>query len=400
MPQSRSRGPRLWLQPERQRPDGFVERAVWCIRDDGGYKRRTGCGPAERGTAEDMLADYIAAKRSTVRQRDSAANQVMIADVISIYSVDIAPRNSRPKEVAGRLDRLLAWWGDKRLSDVTGKTCRDYVASRSTPAAARRELEDLRAAITHHRREGLCRETVEVVLPAKSPSRIRWMTRSEVARLVITAWRKREIQEGKPTKRYPWRHVARFILLAVYTGTRKSTVCASSFKPREGYGWIDLAHGVWYRRPEDAVETKKRRPPVRLPQHLLAHLRRWSKKQDYPVQWRGGSVLDIDHAFRLVAAEAGLEDVTPHVLRHTATTWLMQAGVDEWEAGGFVGMTPETIKTYAHHHPDYQADALRAMRGQRGQRGQNADKNTRKDHEYSENIVVDLSEKVFKINGQ
>ena len=34
-----------------------------------------------------------------------------------------------------------------------------------TAAAARRELEDLRAAINHHRREGLCSEIVSVVLP-------------------------------------------------------------------------------------------------------------------------------------------------------------------------------------------------------------------------------------------
>ena len=36
---------------------------------------------------------------------------------------------------------------------------------------------------------------------------------------------------------------------------------------------------------------------------------------------------DIDKAFANVAADAGFgNDVTPHVLRHTAATWLMQAG--------------------------------------------------------------------------
>ena len=37
-----------------------------------------------------------------------------------------------------------------------------------TAAAARRELEDLRAAINHHRREGLCSEIVSVVLPREA----------------------------------------------------------------------------------------------------------------------------------------------------------------------------------------------------------------------------------------
>ena len=42
-----------------------------------------------------------------------------------------------------------------------------------TAAAARRELEDLRSAINHHRPEGLCSEFVSVVLPEKSASRER-----------------------------------------------------------------------------------------------------------------------------------------------------------------------------------------------------------------------------------
>ncbi len=32
-------------------------------------------------------------------------------------------------------------------------------------------------------------------------------------------------------------------------------------------------------------------------------------------------------------------NVTPHTLRHTAATWLMQRGVDPWCAAGFLGMS-------------------------------------------------------------
>ncbi len=70
-----------------------------------------------------------------------------------------------------RIATLGEWWGDKTLADVNGKTCRDYVTWRTkqkvrvtiramndesaravTVATARRELEDLRAAINYHRR--------------------------------------------------------------------------------------------------------------------------------------------------------------------------------------------------------------------------------------------------------
>ena len=54
--------------------------------------------------------------------------------------------------------------------------------------------------------------------------------------------------------------------------------------------------------------------------------------------------------------------MTPHTLRHTAATWLMQAGVDLWEAAGFLGMTAETLeRVYGHHHPDHLKNAARGI---------------------------------------
>lgn len=53
--------------------------------------------------------------------------------------------------------------------------------------------------------------------------------------------------------------------------------------------------------------------------------------------------------------------MTPHTLRHTRATWLMQAGVDMWEAAGSLGMTVETLQnTYGHHHADFQKRAAEA----------------------------------------
>ena len=134
------------------------------------------------------------------------------------------------------------------LSHVTGDKCRAYVAQRSSDAAARRELEDLRAAINHHRREGLCDKVVEVALPSERQPRERWLTRSEAARLIWSAWRYREVQKGKQTNRRSRQHVARFVLVALYTGTRASAVCGAALQATVGHGWVDLNRGVFYRR--------------------------------------------------------------------------------------------------------------------------------------------------------
>jgi len=291
---------------------------------------------------------------------------------------------------------LLGYFGDKVLSDVNGTICRTYVERRGSIAAARRELEDLRAAINHHRREGLCSAIVEVVLPEASPARERWLTREEAARLLWAAWHYREVQKGKPTGRRSRQHIARFILLALYTGTRAGAICGAALQPTVGRGWIDVARGVFYRRPEGERETKKRKPPVPLPPELHGHLRRWKRRgQRFAVEWLGEPVSSIKKAFRAVAEDAGLgPDVTPHVLRHTAATWLMQAGTDPWEAAGFLGMTVETLMSrYGHHHPDYLSGARGAFSRHRYRH-----RNTATEREQTSPNVTKITE--FSVGGR
>jgi integrase len=359
----RSKGPRLYLRRARRDKEG-EHAAIWIIRD-GTNQQSTGYPAHDIDGAERALAVYLANKHErSARAGSREPDQIPVADVLTIYLRDVVPQHSRPRETKGRIKALDAFFGDKMLSYVTGETCRAYVAQRSTDAAARRELEDLRAAINHHRREGLCNKVVEVALPPERPRRERWLTRSEAARLIRSAWRYREVQKGRPTDRRSRQHVAKFSLVALYTGTRASAVCGAALQPTTGHGWIDLDRGVFYRRPAGRRETKKRQPPVPLPDQLLAHLRRWKRHgQRFVVEWNGRPVQSIDKAFANVVADAGLgEEVTPHVLRHTAATWLMQAGTDMWEASGYLGMTVEMLSSrYGHHHPDHLAGAKRAF---------------------------------------
>ncbi len=71
----------------------------------------------------------------------------------------------------------------------------------------------------------------------------------------------------------------------------------------------------------------------------------------------------VKTGFAHAVAIAGLEGkVTPHTLRHTAATWLMQLGVPIWQAAGYLGMSVQTLeRTYGHHHPDYMRGAAEAI---------------------------------------
>jgi integrase len=317
-----------------------------------------------------------------------------VTDVLNIYLIDKAPNHSDPSITKARVLTLAEWWSDKTLADVNGTTCREYVAYRMlqprkaskpdvtgrparlvTAAGARRELEDLRSAINHHLKEGLCSEVVGVALPDKSEPKDDWLTRSEAAKLILAAWRYREVQNFRSTQRYTLRHVARFMLVGFYTGTRHAAICSAAFTPAIGRGHIDLEAGVFYRRRKGSKQTKKRQTPVRLPARLLAHLRRWKRlgfARHAVVEWNGKPVASVRKSFAAAARAAGIDrHITPHILRHTAATWAMQNGANVWDAAGFLGMSPEVLaRVYGHHHPDFQADVAERISGQ------NRDRNT------------------------
>lgn len=381
---------RLWLRPERRDKAGrLVSNAAWVILD-GGKHYGTGCAPSEVEQAERQLQEHIASKYQPTRlERELAA--ISVSDVISIYMDDRGPGEDadpvQRKRFAGRVHRLNEFWGTKTLAEVTGATCREYVRVRGKPGGARRDLEDLRAAISYHQAEGFHRGEVVVVLPEKGAPRDRWLTRQEAARLLWVCWslaevqtRHRGAQKGQelPTKKYPLRHLARFILIGLYTGTRAAAIASASPVRSPGHSYVDLDNGIFYRLAEGARQTKKRQPPAPIPPRLLAHLRRWAAKGDsntHFVEWAGKPVASVKTAFKRATEKAGLEGVTPHTLRHTAATWLMQQGVPIWETAGFLGMSPEMVeKTYGHHHPDHLAGAAKAI-GYRRQKPANASSN-------------------------
>lgn len=355
-----SQGARLWLRKRAGRA------AQWVIRD-GSYQKGTGRPAHDLIGAERALAAYIAEKHvRTLRKVSRDPERIPIADVLTVYLRDIVPRHSRPKETKTRLKAVERFFGNKMLSYVTGETCRAYSAQRSTSAAARRELEELRAAINHHRRENLHDKIVSVVLPEKSASREAWLEREQAAAVLRAAWQYRELQKGDTTARYTRRHVARFMIFARYMGSRATVICDTSIEPIRPVDkpWCDLRHGVFYGLPRGQRQTKKRRQIVQIPPPLLSHLRRWQAQgQRFVVEWNGEPIKRITKAHNAVIKAARLPRyITPHTWRHTVATWLMQAGADPWKSAQFLAMSVETLlRVYGHHRLDSSAEVHRAL---------------------------------------
>ena len=398
------KGPRLYLRKERV--DGKTGRKlapIYFIRD-GQKNLSTGCGPDRIGEAEAQLTAYLLRKAATQPpvETDVAQSpaQVLIADVIQLYATEKAPTQADPTSTRVRLTHLLDWWGERTLAAVRRSACGAYVAHRcSQPIrsyknpktakrvsaqAARRELEDLAAAIGYWHREHPLSRVPVVTLPDKALGSRDALSRSQAAALLLAAMGfKREGERWKRGARSTAanrRHLRRFVLLGLYTGTRPGVLPKLLWEPADDAGWIDVDKGWIYRRGrEERHHPTKRRPMIRIPGRLLPHLRRWrDMDQAMNIEREAAGLLPVEtvlhHGGRSIAgrirkgyaglvAHAGLNpDITPHWHRHTAATWLMEKDVPPHRAAQYLGMTVATLeKHYGHNRPDYQADVGAAI---------------------------------------
>ena len=349
----RAKGVRLWLEERAGRP------AIYYIRD-GRKKVSTGCTADQLGAAERELENYLASRRRPPTGQRSLA-EILMADVMNLYAIDIAPTKASRETIYYHIKALTPFWGEKTLADVKGNTCRSYLKARAengsikrngitsgvTFSTVRRELKTLQAAINHWHHESPLAAVPKVTLPPEGERRERVLERSEVAAMLRAA------------RRLKLNHVARFILIGVYTGTRHAAILGLQWFGALRGGHIEPSKGIIYRRGASERETSKRRPPVSAPRRLLGHINRWAKQDAcaeirHVIHYQGQRILKMKRAWAHVVKEAGLgKDVTPHVLRHTAASWLLWEGRTIWDVAGIIGADASTVqKVYGHHRLD------------------------------------------------
>lgn len=411
-----AKGPRLYLRAGRVHArTGRPVPDIFYIRD-GTVEVSTGVGADRPAEAEAALGAYIVAKHAkagTAAQGSAASRSdpgvVLVDEVIALYAEEKAPKVADPGSAGARLSALLAYWTGKTLSDVKRSECTAYVAHRMTQPVgtykdptkarlvsaqgARRELEDLSAAIGYWDDEHHLTRRPKVALPEKPESPRDALTRDQAARLLraargwrwnpkIAAWQR--LRDSGPSNR---RHMVRFILMGLYTGTRPGVLPKVLWVESLHQAWVDLDEEIIYRRGKSEKDHRtKRRPLVRLPARLLRHMVHW-RRQDIAAAQRASEVAAkrgeepvaapstvihhggqpiagrVRRSFKACVADAGLPaEITPHWMRHTCATWLMEADVKPWEAAAYTGMTTATLeKCYGHHRPNHQRGARKAL---------------------------------------
>lgn len=355
----RAKGPRLWEYRRKGRDP------VWIIRDDENFQRST--GTSCRREAESQLAAYIATK---IRPSGpTEPDKITIGQILTIYAEEYAHTVADPVRISYAIDALEPFWGQLKASSIKGQTCRRYSKSRDVaPATVRRELGTLQSAINYCYREGYLLSAPVVTLPKKPEVRERFLTRQQVALLLLAA-RRLNVDGAK--------QMQRFIITSIYTGTRKTATLALGLDtPSPQAGWIDTRRGLIFRKGSAERTTAKRRRPAKCPRKLLSHAKRWKGSgsnfacEDY----KGRRVANIrkgwDRMCEMVAElaeENGIEmperkDLTPHILKHTAITWSIQNGASIEDAASFFSTSIATIEqVYWHHSPYFQEGAVEAI---------------------------------------
>lgn len=333
-------------------------------------RKRKSTGTDCRADAHEKLAEFILARGEAVRDCDPA--QRRIADVLSAYVIEHGPCTARPGDVVYFTGVLSKFWGESVVADITKKTCAEYAAwsrrhfedhqrrkfkkgvtREKSPASVRRELEVLRAALRYDYGENRLASVPQVHMPRRPPPRERWLTGKEAARLLRAA---RQVDKAGG-------YLPLFIRMALYTAARKEAILSRR--------WTDIRFAENYIDFGEGRGNKKRaRPPI--PKGLRRELLRARDRGSdigwifYRNVWReenGARVLyqeqigDIRKAFAKACEIAGLEDVTPHTLKHTAISWMVQKGVAFAKIAKWANTTVATIEsTYGHLAPEHLKD--------------------------------------------
>jgi integrase len=326
------------------------KRGCWYITwSEGGRSRERSTATADRQQAEIAFAEFLHERtRAAGGPRDPA--EALITDVLDEYAQEHGPMTKAPWRIACAVEALSRFWEGRKVGEITKQTCARYVTQRArSNGTARRELGVLAAAINHAHREGRLTRSVPVTLPESPEPRGRWLTVHEAALLLRAALREPRVRLYLPL----------FILIGLYTGRRRDAILDLRWPQ------VDLEAGRIDFRVPGASITLKRRGHIPLPSKLLGHLRRARARGTelgFVVNDNGTRLKDVKRGFASACRRAQLDDVTPHTLRHTAATWLMQAGKERSKAADFLAMTEETLqRIYEHHHPAFLRDEAAAL---------------------------------------
>ena len=287
-------------------------------------------------------------EKGATRTKSVDASKITIGEVLSRYADDVGPEHKDPDRTAYAIEALTPYWGNLKSADISVSRTREYEKMRQrSPWTIRRELGVLRAALNHAELVLGMANPPKIKLPKKPAPRSRWLTKEEIS----------AIQSHSPP------HLHRFILISILTGRRKASILGLGWESAADHGWIDVEHGMIHFKGFAETESAKKRGSIAMPKTLWDAAKQW--KQDgnsSVVHHNGKGISDIDTSFDRACRMAGLIEIVPHMLKHTAVTWAFQNGMTLEDAVEYFATSAETLmEVYRQHSPLHQSRATAVM---------------------------------------
>lgn len=305
--------------------------AVVIYRDtEGRHRHRLGVFSEAEGR---VALDRFVGKSEALMNRPS----ITVGEIWEAYTAD----RRKDGKLMGAFDAnwkaLERRFGNLAVADLTDDVCRDYARQRLEAGRSTRkrnpqsgaievrrlsisigtvwsELLRLRSCLNWAATRRVIPWSPHVWLPRKPSPRDRVLTESEVTRLIDAC---------------VMPHVRLFVVLAITTAGRSAAILDLTWDR------VDFDAGTIDLRVREISEplskkTRKGRSIVIMSQEARTELIKAKRgtRTAYVVEWDGQPVKKIRKGFEAAVKRAGLgHDVTPHVLRHTALTWLDEGNI-------------------------------------------------------------------------
>lgn len=233
-------------------------------------------------------------------------------------------------------------FGHLRPDQMTIDTCRSYTALRREAGkhdgTIWTELGHLRTVMTWAHKRRLIDHAPAVERPPKPAPRDRYLTEAEIDRLLAAPMA---------------HHIRLAILLMLSTAARVGAILELRWDR------VDFERGQVDLRASD-IGPRKGRAVVPMNDGLRAALSHAKEAavSEFVIEWGGDQVRSIKTGFNAAVREAGLKNVSPHTLRHTAAVHLVASGTSMEKVAQYLGHTNTQVtrSTYGRFAPDHLRD--------------------------------------------
>jgi integrase len=236
---------------------------------------------------------------------------------------------------------------------ITLEDCRSYTkmrrAAKKSDGSIWTELGHLRSVLVWAKNNKIIAEAPKIERPTKPEPKDRYLTREEIARLMDHA-------------KVP--HIRLAILLLISTGARSAAALELTWDR------VDFERGIIQLRNRFDGSRRKGRATVPMNDGLRAELEIAKKAAltNYVIEWAGDKVKSIRKGIESAAKAAGLDEVSPHVFRHSAAVWLVEDGHSFEEVAQYLGHNDVkiTFKVYGRFSPTHLRSLANTLEIKRG----------------------------------